>query len=564
MDVARVRELIARGETLTTEFKRGSNFNDTALVETVACMANGEGGVLLIGVEDDGRITGATPRHGDRTDPRRVDALIASRTVPLLQTFTRVMTIDDCEVIAVEVPKSSRIVGTSGGVYLRRTLKIDGTPQCVPFPAYEMLAREIDRGAVDFASLPARGATMEDLDPKEFDRFRTMASASGADSVIAGLSNVEICRALGVVKPTDDDVDRPTLGAVLLFGNEDAVVQHMPNHEVAFQLFSGLAMEVNHFTKAPLLKVAQDLFDRVATWNRDEELQLGMLRISIPNLPIVVVREAIANALVHRDYTAMGPVRVVINDDSFEVTSPGAFPPGVRLDNLLTVSQPRSPLLADAFRRAGLVERSGRGISLMFASLLRLGRDAPDYSQSTDHMVRAVVPLGHADLPLARVISQNESTTGRPMSLFDLQVLHELRAQTKLSANEIAEQLHRTLGETRAGLSRMIEAGLVELRGSGRGRLYHLSAGVYKALDNPPAYVRVRGTDSIQQERMITQYVESFGSISRAQAAELCMITPDQASRVLRRMAADGALVLIGARKGARYVAPSDAGPNKS
>ncbi|WP_280265668.1 ATP-binding protein [Nocardia wallacei] len=228
-----------------------------------------------------------------------------------------------------------------------------------------MLAHEIDRGALNFASLPAREATMGDLDPVEFDRFRRMAAASGADSVVASLSDVEVCRALGVLRLADDGVDRPTLGAVLLFGNEVAISRHIPTHEVAFQLFNGLAVEVNNFTRSPLLKAAQELFDRVSSWNRDEELQLGLLRVSIPTVPQVVAREVIANALVHRDYTAVGPIRIAINDDSFEVTSPGGFPPGVRLDNLLTVSQPRSPILADAFRRAGIVERSGRGVSLM-------------------------------------------------------------------------------------------------------------------------------------------------------------------------------------------------------
>ena len=189
-------------------------------------------------------------------------------------------------------------------------------------------------------------------------------------------------------------------------------------------------------------------------------------------------------------------------------------------------------------------------------TLLRLGRDAPDYGRSTDRMVRTVIPLGHADLALARVILEREQTAGKPMNLFDLQVLHELRSLTKLSAGEIAEQLHRTQGETRAGLSRMVENGVVELRGSGRGRMYHLSAAVYRALDNPPAYVRVRGTDSIQQERMVMQYVESFGSITRARATELCMITSQQASRLLRRMAREGKLVLRGERKAARYLAP--------
>ncbi|MCP9621056.1 AAA family ATPase [Nocardia otitidiscaviarum] len=559
MEPDRLRDLIARGETLTTEFKRGAagKFNDTDLVETCVCMANGDGGFLLIGVEDDGSISGAAPRHGTVTDPSRIDALIASRTVPLLQTYTETVELDGYEVIVIDIPKSPRVVGTSNGVYVRRALRIDGTPQCLPFPAYDMLAHEIDRGAVDFAAIPARGATMDELDPAEFDRFRMLARTSGADTVLTELSDTEICRALGVLRCGDDGTERPTLGAVLLFGRESAIALHIPNHEAAFQLFDGLSLETNHFTRAPLLRAAEDLYARVQTWNREEEVQLGLLRVALPRVPHTVVREAIANALVHRDYTALGATRVTISDDAFEVSSPGAFPPGVRLDNLLSVSQPRSPILADAFRRAGIVERSGRGISLMYSALLRLGRDTPDYSQSTDRSVRAIVPLGSADIALARFIADRESRDGRPMRLFDLQVLHELRLQTNLSASEIAEQLHRTPGETRAGLTRMIEDGLVELRGGGRGRMYHLSAAVYRALDNPPAYIRVRGADSIQQEGMVLQYVESFGAITRAQAAELCMITPSQAGNLLRRMSRAGKLVLQGQRKAARYILPS-------
>ncbi|CAM4430566.1 MarR family transcriptional regulator [Nocardia ninae] len=80
-------------------------------------------------------------------------------------------------------------------------------------------------------------------------------------------------------------------------------------------------------------------------------------------------------------------------------------------------------------------------------------------------------------------------------------------------------------------------------------------------MDKSPAYIRVRGADAIQQERMVLQYVESFGSVTRSQAAELCMITSQQASTLLRRMARAGTLVLTGERKGARYVAPADTVP---
>ncbi|HET8994999.1 MAG TPA: ATP-binding protein, partial [Rhodococcus sp. (in: high G+C Gram-positive bacteria)] len=101
MDTADVRALIAAGESMTTEFKRGkrNKFNDTDLVEAVVCLANGSGGTLLIGVEDDGRVTGADPRHDPVTHPDRIDALITNKTSPIVQTRTSVVDMDGNEVI---------------------------------------------------------------------------------------------------------------------------------------------------------------------------------------------------------------------------------------------------------------------------------------------------------------------------------------------------------------------------------------------------------------------------------------------------------------------------------
>ncbi|WP_433608910.1 RNA-binding domain-containing protein [Prescottella agglutinans] len=559
MDSADARALISAGESLTTEFKRGkrNKFNDADLVEAVVCLANGRGGTLLIGVEDDGRITGADPRHETVTDPARVDALIANKTSPIVQTRTSVLDIDGHDVIVVEVPASARVTGTTDGKYVRRALRVDGAPECVPFPAHEMLAREIDRGAIDYASLPAYEAEWSDLDPLEFDRFRRLATASNADPVVAALEGADICRALGVVTVEPDGTTRPSLGAVLLFGRPHAISRHIPNHETAFQVLSGLSIEVNVFTRDPLFKAAENLMARFQAWNREEEVEFGLLRVAIPLVPETAAREVIANALVHRDYTAMGAVRVEIADDAFTVTSPGGFPPGVQLDNLLTMSQPRSPILADAFRRAGIVDRSGRGINKMYASLLRVGREAPDYSRSTTTAVTAVIPLGDADLALARLVAQQESKTGKQMNLFGLQILHELRVDPKLSIPEIATHLRITEGEARAGIGRMVDSGLIEMHGTGRGRTYHLSSAVYQALDNQSAYVRVRGTDTIQREQMVLQYVAAYGSITRAQAAELCLISPGTASTLLRTMARKGLLELRGSRRTSHYVAPS-------
>lgn len=560
MNEADVLVLIAAGESLTVEFKGESReaLSDRALVEAVVCLANGRGGVLLIGVEDDGRVTGARARHAPTTDPARLQALIANKSEPPVATTVSLIQVHGQDVILIEVEDSRRVVGTSSGLYLRRALRVDGRPECVPYRAHEMLAHEIDRGAVDFAALPAHGAQWDDLDPLEFERFRNMVRRTGgtADSTLSDLSDQDIARALGVVSTQGGQL-QPTLGGVLLFGRADVISRQVPSHEAAFQVVTGTSVEVNDFLPGPLLRVADDLLSRVEARNSEVELQVGIMRVPVPKVPLVAVREAIANALVHRDYTHLGPVTVQWSEDALRVTSPGGFPSGVRLDNLLDVSQPRSPILAGAFKRAGLVERTGRGINRMYEAQLRLGRDAPDYSRSTEASVTAVLPTGATDLALARFFLTREGSLGRPMRLADLQILHELRRDTLLSVPEVATLIQETETQARSDLARLVEEGLVEIRGTGRGRRYHLAASVYRALDEQSAYVRVRSFEPIQQEQMITTFVEAHGSIKRSQAADLCALTPQQASTLLKRMSLAGQLELVGRKRGAHYVRPA-------
>ena len=173
-----LRALIQSGETLDVEFKgeEHGQFSDPDLVEAVVCLANRPGsepGWLLIGVEDDGRVTGARPRHeSGRTDPLRVQALIANRTRPALTTRVEMMTLEGQGLIAIEIPASQAPVGTTEGRYLRRALGGRGKPECLPFHYHEMLAHQADRGLLDYSALVMPEARWEDLDPLEFERFR--------------------------------------------------------------------------------------------------------------------------------------------------------------------------------------------------------------------------------------------------------------------------------------------------------------------------------------------------------------------------------------------------------
>lgn len=104
--------------------------------------------------------------------------------------------------------------------------------------------------------------------------------------------------------------------------------------------------------------------------------------------------------------------------------------------------------------------------------------------------------------------------------------------------------------------SRLVEKGLLESRGAGRNRQFHLTARFYDLAEDRNAYVRVKGVDPLQQERMILDYVHAFGHITRSQAAGLCQITPVEARKTLKAMVGGGKLGLVGERRGSRYVIP--------
>jgi ATP-dependent DNA helicase RecG len=509
----------------------------------------------LIGVEDDGRVTGARPRHeAGRTDPDRVKALIANRTQPSVRVDVDALEIEGRTVLAIGVPNERRVVGTSDARFVRRALGGDGRPSCIPFHAHEMLAHEIDRGAIDYAAIEVPEARWADLDPLEFERLRRLIreSAGGGDATLVGLADVEIAKALGLVA-ANGGAPAIRTGALLLFGAENALRRLLPTHEVAFQVLSGTAVEVNDFFRWPLFRAADELATRFRARNVQEEIEMGVLRIGIPEYPEGSFREAIANALVHRDFTRRGAVHVQWRNDSLEISNPGGLPPGISVENILVAPpRPRNPILADAFKRAGLVERTGRGVNRIFEGQLRYGRGVPDYSRSTAEDVVVVLSGGPANLALTRYVVEQDQA-GRPLSLEALIVVNELARERRITTAHAARLFQRDEPATRALLNQMVDRGLLEARGEARGRTYHLSAAAYRALGEQAGYVRVHGFEPLQQEQMILSYVEAHGRITRREAAELCQIAPLQARAVLKRLVDKGELRLRGSRRAAFY-----------
>ena len=496
--VEEVRAWVAGGESLTVEFKGESRerLNDTDLVEAAACMANARGGVLLIGVEDDGAITGAQPRHGSYTDIRRVEALVGNQTQ----------------------------------------------------------SRESSRGALDFSAIIVPDATWDDLDPLEFERMRQTIARNGAraDAALLTLSDVSLVKALGL-GDGGDRIERIRVAGLLLLGREESLRRLLPTHEVAFQAMSGTRVNVNDFLRWPLIKVSDELTSRFDARNEEEEIMIGAVRAAVPDYSRAGYREAVHNALVHRDYAAKGAVHVFWRNDEIEVASPGGFPDSVKISNLLvTGPRPRSPVLADAFKRIGLVERTGRGIDTIFEGQLRNGRPAPDYSRSSGGSVQVVLPGGPANLAMARFIIERD-TLSQPVTLEEMLVVNAVESERRIDVARAAELLQKGEPAARAVLERLVEAGVMEARGERQQRVYLFTAATYRAIGPASAYTRAAGFEPLQQEQMVLAHLRAHGRMTRSDAAELCRITSITAKSLLRRLLRRGLVVQIGAGKSTYY-----------
>ncbi len=545
-----LRELIANGETLAIEFKSDAKgLSDRDLVAAVVALANTEGGNLLLGVEDDGTVTGL---HANHANVSGIPSLIANRTNPAISVRVETAVADGQTIARIRVPKSRQLVSTSEGLLLRRRIKLDGKPEAVPFYPHEFIERQSSLGLIDPSAMAMEGVETDQLDPLQRLRIRNGIKKYGGDQSLIALADQELDGALGLSRVVNGK-RRPTLAGLLFLGTEDAIRTNVPAYEVAFQVLSGTDVKANEFFRKPILETfeAVDLLFNARV--SEEEMQVGLFRVPVPNFDRRAFREAFVNALVHRDFSRLGAVHVRLDNDGLSISNPGGFVDGVTLDNLL-VAEPRSrnPLLADIIKRIGLAERTGRGIDRIYEGMLRYGRPAPDYSMSNATTVSVRMADAAADLDFLRLVVEQEDKLGA-LPIDSLIILSRLREERRLGTADFVPSIQKPDAAVRATLEKLAEAGLLEPHGTGRGRTYTLSANLYRKAGKKAEYIRQAGFAPIQQKQMVLNYIEKHGSIKRADAADLCHISLFQASRLLKRLSDNGLVCQIGQGKGTRY-----------
>jgi ATP-dependent DNA helicase RecG len=561
MTEAELLALIKEGESLRLEFKRDAPLSEADLVEAVACLANTEGGWLLLGVEDDGTISGLHPSR-QPVKPAQIQALITNKTNPSVPVEVHVVPTSKGTVLAIKVPKVSGLVGLSDGRVPRRYIAGRGKPECRFLTHFEIATRWAEIRQQDYTAQVLPDSSWEDLDPLEFERLRQVVQRHpSADQNLLSLPDAELAQALGLARTYEGRLV-PTVGGLLVLGREGAIRRLMPTHEAAFQVLrEDRGVAFNEFYREPLLKLFERMEGLFKAYNTEEELTFGLYRVPIPLFPPEAFREALANALVHRDYRVLGTVYVRIDPEAggLVISNPGGFVEGVTLENLLVVEpRPRNPLLADVFKRLGLVERTGRGIDRIFREVLGLGRRPPDYSGSTEDMVKVVLPGGKADLNFVRLILEVQDRHRRTLGWPHLLVLRQAADEGELSVPEVARLIQQGEARARSLVEELVEMGLLEAKGSKKGRVYHLSAWVFKQLGRPTAYVHRRGIEGVRQEELVMQMAYKYGKVTRGDVLQLFPnLTEDQAFRLLQKLVQSGRLRPKGSKRG-RYYEPAE------
>ena len=543
--------MLPKKETLTIEFKSDRNkLQNSDIFDAVVAFANTEGGDLYLGIEDSGEVTGVHKEHNNHTT---LAAFIANNTLPPVSVRAEIIE-DIHPVLKISVPKSyNGIVATISGKVLRRRIKADGTPENVPMYPAEFASRLSELRMIDYSAMPVLECSIDDFDPLEIEHLRNVILSYNGERSLLDLSDEDLFKALGLVRDFNGQLV-PTITGLLLIGRIDALKCHIPTHTSSFQVLSGTDVKVNDDMCLPLLSTIDKINTYMDAWNPEQEIEMGLFRISIPDFNKRAFREALVNAFSHRDYSKMGRVRIAINDDGLTIANPGGFIEGVSIKNLLTAEpHGRNPQLADALKRIGLAEKTGRGIDRIYEGSLLYGNPLPDYSNSTPVTVSLFIPRSKPDPQIAKLVSSEQNRLGRPLSLNTLLVLNVLKDMPRSNLTDLAEAVNLSEIATKAILDTSIECGIVDIYGSGRNRTYILSPKVYSTKSKRIGYVRQVDIDETRYPELIINLAKTNEFISRADVVQLLHVDNNKAYRLLKSLADQGVLEPINKGRYAKY-----------
>jgi ATP-dependent DNA helicase RecG len=516
------------------EFKEAkSNFHFETLAKYCAALANEGGGKIILGVTDrrPRRVVGSVAF----SEPGRTVANLISRLG--IQIMSEEILHADGRVLLFHVPP--RPVGAPiqyDGVYWSRA-----GDELRPISP-DRLRRVFQESGPDFSAELHPDARLDDLDPALVARFRDMWMRKSGNAALASIGSGQLLEDAELAAG-----DKITRAALVLLGTRAAIGRHLAQAELVFEYRgseASIPFQQRIEFRSGFLGYLDELWNTINLRNEVLHYREGFFVGDIPAFNEAVVREAALNALVHRDYHLPGSIFVRQFPRRLEIVSPGGFPPGVNAANLLWRQSPRNRRIADACAKCGLVERSGQGANRMFEESIKEGKPKPDFAGTDDYQVEVIL-RGEIQNPtflgfLQKIGAERLATFGTR----DMLVLDAVQREDPLP-EDLKERIPH-----------LLDQGIVERIGRGRGSRFILSRGLYTFLGKGGTYIRQRGLDRETNKALLLKHIqdsESMGASMKEFEEVLPALSRRQIKVLIQELRNQGKIRPEGARRGTRW-----------
>lgn len=536
-------DLFGEVEHETLDFKGGPA---DSFKELLPAMAMTDGGLVILGVSDTGGVREITGCSLSQRVQDRITRYANQCDVPVeLKPFR----VDGVELIAVEVPQvSDRIVTTPDGRLLRR---VGGDSQPLVGDTLASFVRDRSRRSAEEEPLNRR------FDPAEFDTElvnsalarsgRPAVVGADLDSALVDLHLAERASSAGAGGGIE-----VTTAAAILFARDPrrfvpgAAVQLV--RRTAIGPIGGPTSD-RHECWGPLEAVFGCCVEFIDKHTRTYEAVSGLFREPIPEYPRAVVREALLNALAHRDYGRVGTtVDVTVWDDRIEIRSPGPLAGHITVDNMRLEHFSRNRRLMRTLRSVGLVEEYGEGVDRMFQEMESRLMRPPEFTAESDSLTVTLRNQFVIDLDEQAWLLALDPWAG---SAAERRVLVELRRRGEAAKRHLAGVLPGV--DLDALLNEMRLRGLVERVGRAGGTQYRLSDELIRRAGVPA------GDTAHERNVRLLQEIERLGGISTAEAASLLDVDGAAARTILNNLTAAGKVRPVGKTRARRYLPVANA-----
>lgn len=528
-----IEEILTAKEGEHFEFKTAERrFSYTELQKYASALSNEGGGKIVFGVSD------ARPRKvvGSQAfdQPERTrKGLISSLHINVdFELFNEGA---DSRVLVFTVPP--RPIGlpvqVDGVAWWREGDSLVPMPEDVRLKIYEESGR-------DFSAEVCAGAKWTDLDPAAIESFRKTWIEKRHNQQIGNVSQEQLLRDCEAITRNGGI----TYAALILFGTHEALGEFLANSETIFEYrvneAAGPAGQREEYRQG-FFGYFDKLWTQINVHNLKLPYQEGFFLYDVYAFNERSVREAVLNAICHRSYQMAGSVFVRQYNDRIEFESPGGFPPGITVANILDRQAARNRRLAEIVARCGLVERSGQGMNLIFEESIKNAKALPDFDGTDQHFVRLRLGALIVDPEMIRLFKEIGDKTLSLFSTDDFRVVRSV-----MDGGVVPDQLKSRVG-------RLIDLGVIER--IGRGRLL-VSQKYYQAIGQAGKYTRLKGLDDAACKGLLLQHMQNEGNRG-LHLNEFAQVLPSFSDRKIQRLlnalAEKGQAKVIGKTKGAKW-----------